>query len=74
MSKQEAKKYIGVFYNKKVFGKVNKKPFYSTVGVKKEYTHIGSFETAKEAAIARDVYIIKNNLDKPLNILKKVVY
>ena len=74
MSKQEAKKYIGVFYKKMNFGRVSQKPFYSTVGVKKQYTHIGSFETAKEAAVARDVYIIKNNLDKPLNILKKVVY
>ena len=67
------KVYIGTIYNKFNRGRLNKKPWSARVGVKKEYANMGSFETEREAAIARDLYIIKNNLSNELNILKKKV-
>jgi hypothetical protein len=37
------------------------------VQIMKERKHIGSFKTIEEAAMARDNYIIQNNLPHPLN-------
>jgi hypothetical protein len=67
------KVYIGTIYKAYNRGRIAPKPWSSRVGVSNGYVNVGCFETEREAAIARDKYIIKNKLSNKLNILKKVV-
>lgn len=56
--------YTGVFQRKQRFS--------SAIKYQRKKIHIGTFNTAEEAAIARDQYIIKNKLwEYPLQILKR---
>lgn len=60
-------KYIGV-YSRKYKAKV-----YWIAGFKhnKKYICVGRYKTELEAAIAHNEYIIKHNIDRPLNFLEK---
>ena len=57
----EPKKYIGVYFNK------ISKNFRVQIKIDGKLKHIGYFLVAKEAAIARDDYIISNGLKNKLN-------
>ena len=39
--------------------------FTSKIKVNSKIVHIGSFDTAEEASLARDIYIVKNGIDAP---------
>ena len=67
------KVYIGTIYKKYNRGRLSPKPWSARIGVNGVYINLGSFETEREAAKARDVYIIKNNLEHERNILKEKV-
>lgn len=57
--------------NKSGYRGVNKRntKFYSKICVNKKQIHIGVFNTAIEAAMAYNDYVIKNGLEHPLNII-----
>lgn len=57
--------YRGVSYNK------NKKKWTARLSVNKSRIEIGLFETAEEAAIAYNDYIVANNLNYPLNQIER---
>jgi len=56
-------KYIGVRNN---HGRQQ-----ANITIKNKFITIGNFDTEFEAAMARDRYIIKNNIDAPLQVLSK---
>lgn len=60
--------YRGVHFDK------NRKTFVARVSVNNKTVYIGSSDNKKEAAIMRDVYVIKNNMEHTLNFKKEVVY
>ena len=51
----------GVYYHKSI-GK-----WVASIGVESKLKHIGSFKTLEEAVLARDNYIIENNLPHKLS-------
>jgi hypothetical protein len=53
--------YCGVGFHKR------DKTWHARVSYNKKKIHIGTFSTAKEAAIARDKYIIEHGFNLPLN-------
>ena len=56
-------RYIGVSIHQNAYkGKKYKAKFISYIYFNRKHVHIGTFETAIEAAKARDKYIIDNNL------------
>ena len=57
MNKNNKSGFIGVSYQK------SRNKYVSFIGSQNR-KHIGSFNTAKEASIARDSYILENDLDK----------
>lgn len=67
------KVYIGTIYKAYNRGRRNAKPWSARIGVNNGYVNVGCFETEKEAAKARDKYIMKNDLPNKLNFFKKVV-
>ena len=54
--------YTGVYFHKRDF------KWYATIKIAKKSTHIGSYDTPLEAAQARDLYVIENNLPYKLNL------
>ena len=56
--------YYGVIYN-------GKGGFQSSIIVDGEFIEIGDFSTEKEAVVERDRYILKHNLNFPLQVLGK---
>jgi hypothetical protein len=57
--------YKGVSYKKRI------KKWVAKFDVDKVTHNAGSYDTEREAVIAMDIYILKNNIDRPLQILKK---
>lgn len=57
-------KYYGVYFK---VSKGRRSRYTSAITVKGKKTNFGLFDTAEEAAQARDDYITANNLDYPLN-------
>lgn len=55
--------YIGVYPSKLRFA--------AALSHNNKQIYVGLFKTEKEAAIARDLYILENNLSNQLNILKR---
>ncbi len=53
--------YTGIYKNNKRWG--------SSIQIKKEKVYLGSFDTAKEAAVSRNDYIVANCLPHRLNII-----
>ena len=47
--------------------------FQAEVYFKGSNIHVGSYKTAKEAAKARDLYVIKKNIPIETQILKKIL-
>jgi len=52
--------YLGVVKNKN-------NRFVSSVSINNKTINIGSFDTAKEGALARDLYLVQNNLQHKMN-------
>lgn len=62
--KKNTSGYTGVIFD------INSKKYRSMIQVNKKLIHLGSFKTPEEAAIARDEYILENELaEYPLQIL-----
>ena len=47
---------------------IRDKKWYATIKIAKKSIHIGSYDTPLEAAQARDLYIVENNLSHKLNL------
>lgn len=56
--------YRGVCWNKR------DEKWRARIRVNYKYIHLGCFDTAEEGAIAYNNYVIENNLEHPLNIIK----
>ena len=54
--------YVGVAWY------IRDKKWYATIKIAKKSIHIGSYDTPLEAAQARDLYIVENNLSHKLNL------
>ncbi len=54
--------YVGVVWY------IRDKKWYATIKIAKKSIHIGSYDTPLEAAQARDLYIVENNLSHKLNL------
>lgn len=67
----ENKKYKGVIYRKYDRGRLTPRPWRATICVNGSSISLGVFDTERKAAIAYDRYVIKKNLKRTLNILKK---
>ena len=65
-------KFKGVIYEPYVMGRKSKNPWRCVIGVNYKQISLGYFDTERRAAIAYDKYVLKNNLKRTLNILKKV--
>jgi len=64
-AKNSSSKYVGISWHK------NTKKWLARVGINKRKINLGSFLTEEQAALARDQYIIDNNLEyHTLNILR----
>lgn len=72
-TKKPNSEYYGVYFYKGDKWKPKKdrsKNWAAQVTVNSVWYYLGYYSTAKEAAIAVDIFIIKTNMKKPLNILK----
>ena len=65
-------KFKGVRYEPYIRGRKAPKPWQCVIGVNYKAISLGYFDTERKAAIAYDKYVLKNNLKRTLNILKKV--
>jgi len=67
--------YTGVVINKQVNGRIPNNRFKAQIGVSIQgltrLKHLGCFVSAEDAVIARDKYIIANNLPHKLQLLKR---
>ena len=54
--------YVGVYKNKSKYQAELKG---------KDYVYVGRYKTAREAAVARDLYIIKHRLDRPVQTVSE---
>jgi hypothetical protein len=70
MEQNENKTYKGVRRKRMIGGRY---VFQAEIYLKGKSIYIGSYKDAREAAKARDLYIIKNNIDKQTQILKKIL-
>jgi hypothetical protein len=69
MEQSKDKTYKGV-RKRKMFGRYT---FQATVCFDKKREYLGCYKDAREAAVARDLYIIKKNIPVETQILKKKV-
>ena len=70
MERNEDKSYKGVRRKRMIGGRY---VFNAEVYFKGSKIYVGSYKTAKEAAKARDLHIIKNNIPVETQILKKIL-
>lgn len=70
MEQSENKSYKGVRRKRMIGGRYM---FHAEVYFKGSRFSVGSYKTPKEAAKARDLHIIKNNIPIETQILKKIL-
>jgi hypothetical protein len=70
MEQNEDKTYKGVRRKRMMGGRY---VFQAELYFKGRKIYVGSYKEAREAAKARDLYIIKHNIDMQTQILKKIL-